>query len=89
VIKINNYTFIENSANKESVENLKFRLSPFLSETISGELLDEVMTGSLTKLYLEGLPFTDKDLIILMSYCPNLECNKLDASVRGRRKKSS
>jgi len=55
------------------VENLKPQLTSFLSESIDDELLRSIVTGSLKELSLEGLPVTDQDLKILLSYCPLLE----------------
>lgn len=70
----------------DPVQNLKRRLSSSLSNTISQRLLEKIISGMLLDLSLEGLPATDQDIEILMSYCPILrscdlsECTEISGS---------
>ncbi len=57
---------------QQTTRDLKNQLSPFLAKVIKEELLECILKGPV-KLSLEGLPVTNDDLKIILSYCPSLK----------------
>lgn len=67
---------------RKATSELRNQLSSFLSRVIEEKLLEEILKGA-SEISLEGLPVTDEDLKLLLSYYPSLvscdlsECTRL------------
>lgn len=70
---IDQSSFYSSFYHRSRLDTVKALLSPTLSNAISDELLENILSGTLDKLSLERLAVNNSDLNILLSYCPHLK----------------